>query len=307
MYNFIEKYYKLKIESSLKISSSTYKLKTSQGDYILKEVKDDSLDKLYNRLLLSHCDDFVLPLKGFNNKYVQKEDEKYYILSTFIDDESILGEDLKLSFYIKSIAKLHKNTSFYINIQDNYLDSTLNYLDEQIKKVSNDIQARIEVIEQNSYHSPNDWYFLMNYPLFQNAIESASKHVLNFENGVKEQKKLHLSLTYQNFDFSHIILKHEKLISLEKMGFNLCVNDVYDMIRKCNNSLNIASYIKEYLSYNPLLDYEKEYLMALLCTFDYERYSSTKEDLKKLIDLVNYLNTVISLESEVIFSSPSEE
>lgn len=308
MFEFFALEYDERIESILKISDKSYKIKTKNSYYFIKEVKDDSLDKVYNRLLLTNINNFVIPLKGNNHKFTQFENEKYYIVSQYYEDEPILGHDIRISFYIRIIANLHKQTSFSINVQDNYLETTLNYLDNQIKKISNDINSRIEVIENSDYHSPNDWYFLMNYSILQRALESASNHVLNFENGVKEQKELTICLTYQNFDFSHVILNSEKIVSLEKVGFNLAPYDLYDLINKIDIlSFNIVPFLKEYLQINPLKEYEKEYLMALLYTFDYTRYASSVEDLDKMIRIVEYIKTVNIIENDVIFASPSEE
>ena len=59
------------------------------------------------------------------------------------------------------------------------------------------------------------------------------------------------------------------------------------------------------LSY--LADYEKEYLMAMLYIFDYHRYNDIQEDLNHLIKINSYLDKVLSLDNEVIFSSIDTE
>ena len=71
--------------------------------------------------------------------------------------------------------------------------------------------------------------------------------------------------------------------------------------------LNIGPYIKEYLKINPLNNYEKEYLMAMLYIFDYHRYNDIQEDLNHLIKINSYLDKVLSLDNEIIFSSIDTE
>lgn len=308
MYDFLNREYNIRADTSIRLTNKTIRIKSSQSQYILKEVDNNSLETLYNRLSIIHMDYFVLPIENVRRKYVTFDDNKYYVLYRFFENEDILGIDLKLSFFIKALAMLHKKTSYYININDNYLESTLNYLDEQIKNISNDIQARIEVIERSDYHSPNDWYFLMHYNQLQNAVENASKHVLNFENLAKKEKSLRICLTYQNFDFNHILLKNEQIISIEKMGYNMAPFDLYDLLNKCDlKSINMIPYIKEYLVINPLNEYEKEYLMAMLYIISYHRYENQKQDLEKMISLVDYIGQIDNIENEVIFASPSEE
>lgn len=308
MFKFLSKQYALDDLSEVKISKKVIRVNTNKGKYIIKQVDDDSLDKLFLRLSLMHLTSFALPLRGRNNLFVQEEDDKYYLVYNYYPDESLLGYDLKLSFYLKQIATLHANTYLSLNANDHFLESTLNYLDEQIKHLSDALLARVEVIERNDYHSPNDWYFLMNYQKYASSLEEASRHVLNLENIVKENKGLRLALTYQNFDFSHILLKQEKIISPEKMAYNFAPVDLVNLISNLKlESLDIIPFIEEYLKINPLNDYEKEYLMASLYIFEYHRYNDTLEDLNHLISISKYLDKVISLSNDVIFSSSSQE
>ena len=308
MFKFIKNKYNIDDLAEIKLSNNVTKINSKDDTYIVKKVISDDLETLFTRLYLSHVDNFNLPLRGNNNKYVQIENDSYYILYKFYHDEKILGYDLKLSFYVKKIAELHKKTYININSNDNYLESILNYLDDKIKELSSILNSRMEVEERKDYHSPNNWYFLLHYQKMMNALMEASNHVLNLENEVKNQKNMRLCLTYQNFDFEHILLKQEKIISIENIGFNLASLDIYNLISKLNiNYLNVTPYINEYLKINPLNNYEKEYLMAMLYIFDYHRYNDIQEDLNHLIKINSYLDKVLSLDNEVIFSSIDTE
>ncbi len=308
MFKFIKNKYNIDDLAEIKLSNNVTKINSKDNTYIVKKVISDDLETLFTRLYLSHVDNFNLPLRGNNNKYVQIENDSYYILYKYYHDEKILGYDLKLSFYVKKIAELHKKTYININSNDNYLESILNYLDDKIKELSSILNSRMEVEERKDYHSSNNWYFLLHYQKMMNALMEASNHVLNLENEVKNQKNMRLCLTYQNFDFEHILLKQEKIISIENIGFNLASLDIYNLITKLNiNYLNVIPYINEYLKINPLNNYEKEYLMAMLYIFDYHRYNDIQEDLNHLIKINSYLDKVLSLDNEVIFSSIDTE
>lgn len=308
MFKFIKNKYNIDDLAEIKLSNNVTKINSKDNTYIVKKVISDDLETLFTRLYLSHVDNFNLPLRGNNNKYVQMENDSYYILYKYYHDEKILGYDLKLSFYVKKIAELHKKTYININSNDNYLESILNYLDDKIKELSSILNSRMEVEERKDYHSSNNWYFLLHYQKMMNALMEASNHVLNLENEVKNQKNMRLCLTYQNFDFEHILLKQEKIISIENIGFNLASLDIYNLISKLNiNYLNVIPYINEYLKINPLNNYEKEYLMAMLYIFDYHRYNDIQEDLNHLIKINSYLDKVLSLDNEVIFSSIDTE
>ena len=308
MFKFLITQYDLEDLAEIKLSKTVTRVNTNKGKFIVKEINDNSLDRLFLRLNLMHLVAFTLPLRGKNNLFVQEENEKYYILYNFYQDEPLLGYDLKLSYFIKQLAHLHLNSYISINANDNYLENTLNYLDAEIKKISDSLNARIEVVEKNDYHSPNDWYFLMNYQKFATSLDEASRHVLNLENIVKENKGLRLSLTYQNFDFNHILLKQEKIISCEKMAYNFAPVDIVNLMTNMKlESLNIIPYLEEYLKINPLNDYEKEYLMASLYLFEYHRYQDNLQDLEQLINISKYLDKVSTISTDIIFSSSSTE
>ena len=308
MYNFLKEKYQIEELSSIKITPLIYRINTNKGKYIVKEVKDDSLNKIYARMELLNIEYFNIPLINSNNLYINEENDHYYEVLNYYNEENISGFDLKISFFIKAIALMHKSSYVNINASDHYLESTLNFLDEQIKNISEAIESRIEVIERNDYHSPNEWFFLLNYDLFQSSLEEASRFVLEFENKVKESKKLRICLTYQNFSFDHVILKQEKIISTEKIAYNIASYDLYNVISSLNiDNLDITSYVEEYLKINDLLDYEKDYLLAVLYIFPYHRFQNNFDDLKHLIYLKNYLEKVKNINEKIIFSSPSEE
>lgn len=308
MFKFITLQFDIDVVSEILIDKNITKIKSNKGTYIVKKVDNDALESIYLRLFLLHNNVFNLPLRGKNDLFIQNEDDNYYVLFKYYEDISLVGLDLKLSFFIKNIASLHQATYVELNANDNYLDSTLNYLDQEVKNISDAIESRMEVIEHNDYHSPNDWYFMMHYHDFKLCLEEASRHILDFENQIKDKKSLRVCLTYQNFDFNHILLKHEKIISLEKMNFNFASYDLYNMISNLKiNSLNINNYLVQYLKINPLLDYEKHYLVAILYIFTYHRYKENIDDLNHLIEINKYLSIIRNIQDEVIFSSQLEE
>ena len=308
MFDFLRFQYNIDYNSLLKLSDKTYKILTDNRYYLIKEVDDFSLDSVYRRLLISKVNFILFPLRGKNENYVQLDDDKKYVILPFYEDEKISANDLKCDLFIKFLGDLHLKTAIEIDINNSFLETTLNYLDESIKKISDKINSRMEVIERSDYHSPNDWYFLMHFNILNSSLEKASKHVLNFENDVKAAKSLRLSLTYQNFDFNHILLKDEKIISLEKINYNISSYDLYDFINKVSTyNISINNLIKAYLNINPLNEYEKEYLLAVLYIFNYVRYENMLDDLSFLIDLVNYIEKIDRLEEEIIFSSEDSE
>ena len=70
MYNFLKEKYQIEELSSIKITPLIYRINTNKGKYIVKEVKDDSLNKIYARMELLNIEYFNIPLINSNNLYV---------------------------------------------------------------------------------------------------------------------------------------------------------------------------------------------------------------------------------------------
>ena len=100
-------------------------------------------------------------------RFIERYKELYFIVTPFIKDESQINKDIRLHFYVKSIASLHKLSDYGVNVSDGFFDESLNYLEKNIYKYKNELQARIERAERQDFYSPSDWYFLMNYNLLK--------------------------------------------------------------------------------------------------------------------------------------------
>lgn len=295
------------IEAKIKLTDKVNKIKINNKFYVEKRVSDSSLENIFQKMDVLSLPFILMPLSN-NNTYIQTNDEKYYLYYPYLKEDFIQGYDLKISFYIKFIADLHDKTKIYINQNDTYFETIINHMENEISRISNSLESRIEVIERSDYHSPNDWYFLMNYHYLSSSLELASRHLMNFEREIKSIDKFKLCLTYQNFNFDHIFIKNQKIISIEKLGYNSPVVDIVDFIKKNNvNKIKLDPYILEYLKIIHLEEYEKEYLMSLLYIIDYHRFDNDKDDLIHLINLIEYIKIINNIEENIIFSSESIE
>lgn len=290
--------YGIDLISIIRKSDNVYQINTKNGKYILKYVSQ-SLENIYHRLNISKNEYFNIPIISKNNKYVEYFNDKYIALFPFLEDDYLLTKDVRLSFYIKAIGTLHSSSKYPIKIQDGYFKESLAYLQEQIDKKEHEILTRISRIEKEDYHSPTDWYFLLNYPHFNASIKSALLHLDRFEEEYQNENDLSLSLTYQNFDFSHILIKSSKIVSLEKMVLAPSIFDLYDLIINLrSDTISIVPYIKEYLEINPLKQFELEWLFALLFIPSFERKNNEIDEIESLMETLRYIKI-----TEEIYSS----
>lgn len=292
MKQHLESLYALEVISIIKKTDKTYLINTKQGAYLFKYVPLH-MENTYIKLSLIENLPFLLPLKSNTKRFVNPYQDKYFTLTEYLQSDDILSKDMRLSFYFKSIAELHKNTIYPLRIKDTYLDEAINYLDERINKLKEELTARIERVEKDDYHSPSDWFFIMNYQHFMIALKEADTHVDKLIEERKNEQNLSLSLTYQNFSFDHIFPRVNKIVSLENMALSPAIYDLYDVITHLNlETISLIPYLKDYFDIYPLKQFEKEWLFALLFIPPLERKANDLEDLKVLIDGLKYINKI---------------
>ncbi len=292
MKQLIEKYYQKEVLSIIKKTEKTYLINTKDGTYLFKYVPSH-MENIYVKLSLIENHFFLLPLKAYNNHYVNPFNDKFFIMSSYLKSDNILSKDIRLSFYFKAIASLHKASIYPLRIKDAYLDEAIAYLDDKIEKLKSELDARMERVEKEDYHSPSDWFFIMNYQHFILALKEASTHVNKLEEERKKETNLSLSLTYQNFNFDHIYPQENKIVSLDNMAMSPAIYDLYDVITSLNlETISLIPYLKDYFDIYPLKQFEKEWLFALLFIPPLERKEKDLEDLKVLIDALKYINKV---------------
>ena len=279
----LEELYNIEITSIIKLTQKTYKIITSREEFVLKEHENTALESIYSRLRIINLDLFVLPLKSTKEHYIVDINDKYYSLSPYYEDEEILAKDIRLSFYIKSLATLHDSSSYPLKVNDGFFEESIAYLDTQVSKVKQELLSRIERVEHESYHSPSDWYFLMNYPILFNAIKEADRYITLLEEDWKSSSNIHLSLTYQNFNYDHILVKNRKIISLDKMALAPSIYDLVDLYNKAYElKIDLSYIIDQYLEIHKLENYEQIWLLAFLFIPRLERSENDLEDIQNL-------------------------
>lgn len=279
----LEELYNIEIVSIIKLTQKTYKIITSREEFVLKEHENTALESIYSRLRIINLDLFVLPLKSTKEHYIVDINDKYYSLSLYYEDEEILAKDIRLSFYIKSLATLHDSSSYPLKVNDGFFEESIAYLDAQVSKVKQELLTRIERVEHESYHSPSDWYFLMNYPILFNAVKEADRYISLLEEDWKSSSNIHLSLTYQNFNYDHILVKNRKIISLDKMALAPSIYDLVDLYNKAYElKIDLSYLIDQYLEIHKLENYEQNWLLAFLFIPRLERSENDLEDIQNL-------------------------
>ena len=274
------------------MSPKTYRIQANGQPFLLKNNQNPDVENIIKRLEMLNIDTFVIPIKNVDDEYIISYEDDYYALYPYFEDDNTLNKDIRIRFYIKSLAFLHTQSSFKINGTDGYFSETLDYLEDRIKDVNELLLARIRRVERESYHSPSDWFFLVNYEKFNNAIKESKKHLKNLEDTLSESEG-NLCLTYRNFDYSHIIVKRQKIVSIDKMSIAPSIYDLFFLFdESISNKLDSSYYLKEYLQVHPLNKYEIEELLTFLFIPKVKRMKDESSDIDILVKALNYLNQV---------------
>lgn len=293
MKNRIRNLYNIDPISIVKINDKCYKILSKESTFILKNVENLKNENIYTRLEISKVPLFHLPLKSNNERYVEEINHQYYILSYFLKDNIDSYIDKKMNLYIKAISFLHQNTILPLKVNDGYFKESIDYLTNKILITKEKIDERITLIERMDYHSPSDWYYISIYHIFNDAISNANKYLDLLNEEFKTLQSIELSLTYQNYQNEHILLKEERIVSLEKMSYAPPIYDLVDFVEKnYNQNIDISKYIEQYFNLNSLNLYYKYWLLALLFVPKIEKDSDDLKDIESLYLSLNYLKVV---------------
>lgn len=302
MNDILKEYYNIDVITIIYISSSTYKVKAKQGTYFLKYVKTPELDTIINKLEMLHIKTFDYILKNNYNTYVSSYENIKFILSSFIEEDYIDAKEIKMKNFITKITDLHSKSFFTMEVNKNFFTETYEFIENKLIDVNNYIEDLVMKIEKEDYKSPFEWILIMNYSYLKKCMDKSYDYLEKFKKSCEDKTSIRMVLAYLNFDYSHILVKKEKIISIENMVNAPPIFDIYDMIDKgYNSNFDLSSNVELYHKSFPLQEYEKYWLLSLLFIpkANFSSYSEV-EQIGNLIEVLEYCNCVERIEKILI-------
>lgn len=251
--------------SFIKLSDKVYRIKTNTNDYILKYVDNSNIDIIIEKLTILNINSFLFPLMNVNGDYLSNFNNSNFLVYEWLREEKVVLKDLKLKFYLEQLSLLHNKTFYTLKVNENFFKDTYEYIGNQIDQVELKIEKYMDSIEKNDYKSPSKWLFLLNYPLYLDAIDKANKALEKFKELSYSKNTIRMAFTYKNFDYKHIFLKEQKIIGIENMELSPPVYDIFYSLSTLEDiSIDMKNYYEKYFKSFILDDYEKEWLYSLL-------------------------------------------
>ncbi|WP_294578167.1 hypothetical protein [uncultured Thomasclavelia sp.] len=232
MNEIIKEAYSLNVIGYIRVTSKVYKVKCQEGFFSLKFVSNTNLTIVIDHIESLHLKCFVPILRNCHKQILTSYQDKKFYLCPWLKDDNVIIKELKLKFYYECLSYLHSSTFFNYSVPKTYFKEQINEINEIIKERKvyyNELMNHFEIL---SYRSPAGWMFVLNYYRIEECLNKAQELLEAYQNYVCNLDTIRLCLTYNNFNYDHILMKENCLISIDEIKINLCIYDIYYMYQK---------------------------------------------------------------------------
>lgn len=290
MKSLLSSLYNIEPISFIKLSDKAYRIKTKENDYVLKYIDNNNIDIIIEKLSVLKIDSFLFPLINKQNEYVSSYNNTNFVIYEWLKEEKVILKDLKLKFFLDQLSLLHNKTFYTLKVNENFFKDTYEYIGNRIDETEAKIEGYMETIEKMDYKSPSNWLFLLNYPLYLEAIEKANKALEKFKEMSYSKNSIRMAFTYKNFDYKHIFLKEQKITGIECMELSPPIYDIFYSLSTLEDiSVDMKNYYEKYFRTFILDDYEKEWLYALLYI---PKLDISNDEIINIINISSSLNYI---------------
>lgn len=175
------------------ITNEVYKLTTNISTYIVKIINSDNIKNNNNLLNKIELSEYIaelaqkngvnsVPALKYNNKYIQKIDNKYILIYNYLEGKVLLTKEITLDNVKQLAIQLAKLHSIKINKYAN-----------AIKYEKNNYSKYYNLLENNN----EQWaiFYKNNYKKLQEIYENVYKNYLNLSN---QQSYIHKDYNRKN-------------------------------------------------------------------------------------------------------------
>jgi len=265
MRDTLKQLYNIEPQVLIKYSDKVYQIKCENESYSLKYVDHFNDGKVCEKLEALHIDYFTMPVKTQQRTITPTFKNKVIRLTPWIQEEYLEAKDIKLKYYLSRIGEVHNKSVFTSNVSISFYKETVASIEESQQQALHILDKMMEDIERLDYKSPSQGYYTLNYTKFIKSLEKSKEHLNKFKELTKDKSTIRQVITHQNFDYNHIFISKDKIISNEKMQICSPVYELKSLFEHSYfGSIDLSGCLKEYFNKFEWEDYELEWLFALL-------------------------------------------
>ncbi len=295
-------YYSISVVGIIKIAHDVYKVKTSDGLYVLKVTSSREIDKVYQYIEALHLQCFISIYLNRNNELLTPFEDRYLYLMPYVDISQGEFKEMKIKYYFETLAYLHKHSFYYTKVNHQYFDT----LQKDIMLVINErvkyYDDMIQYFEKIDMRSPSQWMFVMNYYRIFESLKKSQEYLQMYMAETEAYTQIRVCMNYRHFDYDHISLKSQVLISLEHMKIDLPIYDLFYLYQRIPDILfDLDCFSEFYFKKIELKVDERLLLFSLMHVVPLIEFKDNEIDnIIKLSRLLYYLDSIQNFTAQLM-------
>lgn len=252
--------------------------------YVIKKI-NRKVDP-FSYLITRHFNNFPKVYSSMNDEIE---------LTDYIEEKNTPLEQ-KLEDLVYLVSILHIKTTFYKDVDEDYLKNIYESIINKQEKMINYYNELQNMIELEVYMSPANYLLVRNVSILYLAINKSREYIEKWYDVIKEVKKIRLAYIHGNLDYDHLIEGDDLyLISWDKSRVDLPIYDLETLYRNNYFHVNLESILEIYESKYPLKKEEYYLLMSILLIPDKIDLSSNEyAKTKQVSNLIFYMNKILT-------------
>ena len=269
---------------------------STSGSYVIKEKKDNKINKAYS-YLISRSFDYFPELQGEMRSDVN--------VFQYVEEVNMPVEQKALDM-MELVALLHNKTTYYKEITEDKYKEIYDNLKNNIIYTKNYYDNMYNIFIEETYMSPSHYLFMRNiYKVFA-ALDYTLNELDVWYDSTKDDLKERVAFIHNNLEVEHFI-KNKKgyLVSWEKSKIDSPILDLITFYQKEYMNFDFESLFRKYLKNYPLKDNEQKLLFIVisippLINLEGKEMNVTRDIRKKLDYIFKTENLIKNLSSEGI-------
>ena len=257
-------------------------LDTDSGKYVLKKENTNYYDYLPVREFINYPD------------VIKVSDD--YVLSKYIDNKEV-PDNQRLEDMVYLISILHNHTVFDKKLDIDTIKEKYEDLISRLDELHRYYLSLQDMIEDEEYMSPANYYLIRNISLIYYAIRESRKYLDKWYKDIENTKSIRYVYTHGNLDIDHI-LEGDKpyLISWNKSKLDLSIRDIEDFYRENFKSIRLDTILRIYSKKYPLKEDELNLLFCLLLIpMKVDMNKKEYPRLEDITDMILYLEDTLEI------------